>query len=146
MLGSKAYGYAVQALLDLAERAPRFCSIQEIAHRHGLPRHFLGRVLRTLTREGILQARKGPGGGVRLARPPEALTLYEIKRAIDGLDPADEEPIPCALDERGAALCAELRAFLRATTLADLLACRSRSRPRPSSPSLSASRRSRPGS
>lgn len=122
MLCSKACGYAVRALLYLVDQVPRFCSIQEIAYHKGLPQYFLSRVLRTLACEGILKSRKGPGGGFQLTRPPEEITLYEIKKAIDGAESL-EGLLPCALDERGLTLCAELRQFLQSTTLADLLAC-----------------------
>jgi Rrf2 family protein len=55
-----------------------------IAQAAGAPPNYLGKLLRTLSRSGLLDARKGARGGFRLMRKPEAITLFEI------LDPIEE--------------------------------------------------------
>lgn len=60
----------------------------ELAAFFALPPAYLSKQLRLLVRAGVLDATGGPRGGYRLARPPEAITLLEVVRAIEGSGPA----------------------------------------------------------
>jgi len=65
MVFTKSFGYAVRGLLYIAmvtETKPKV-NLEEIAERLALPRHFLGKVLKKLAKEGILNSTKGPHGG-----------------------------------------------------------------------------------
>jgi Rrf2 family cysteine metabolism transcriptional repressor len=77
--------YATRALLDLAlhyGEGPVQCG--DIAARQAIPAKYLEQILLSLKRFGFVQSRKGPGGGYFLAKPPEAITLGEVVRAMDG--------------------------------------------------------------
>jgi Rrf2 family transcriptional regulator, cysteine metabolism repressor len=77
--------YATRALLDLAfhhGEGPVQC--HDIAARQQIPVKYLEQILLSLKRFGFVQSRKGPGGGYFLARAPEAITLGEVVRAMDG--------------------------------------------------------------
>lgn len=72
-------------MLYLAEhsgRRPVF--LREISGSLNLPHHFLGKILQTLTREGIVVSRRGKSGGYALGRDPEEISVIEIIRAVDG--------------------------------------------------------------
>lgn len=58
---------------------------QEISEATGIPRHYLAKVLRRLVLSGLLESKKGPGGGFALSRPPEEIRFSEILAAVDAL-------------------------------------------------------------
>jgi Rrf2 family protein len=82
---SKKAKYGLKALLMLArehDKGPILVS--DIAKREAIPQKFLGLILLELKRRGLLQSRKGRGGGYFLAKSPESITLGQIIRFIDG--------------------------------------------------------------
>jgi Rrf2 family protein len=84
--------YALKAALVLAQEYGRGpVLISEIANREGIPRKFLELILLELRNRGILQSKKGKGGGYFLGRTPDEITLGEILRDIEG----PLAPIPC---------------------------------------------------
>jgi Rrf2 family protein len=62
-----------------------------------------------LKRKGILQSKKGKGGGYTLSRPPSLITVGEVIRALDG---------PLALLP-----CVSQSAYQRCDECVDELAC-----------------------
>ena len=85
--------YATRALLDLSlhyEKGP--VQIHAIAERQKIPLKYLEQILLALKRVGFVNSRKGPGGGYSLAKPPQAITLGAVVRAMDG----PLAPISCA--------------------------------------------------
>lgn len=54
-----------------------------LAAETGMPERFLLKTLRPLVGIGVLDSVKGPSGGFKLAKPPEAITLLEITEAVD---------------------------------------------------------------
>ena len=56
------------------------------------PPKFLGLILLGLKNQGLLQSRKGKGGGYLLARDPSEIYLGQIVRMFDG----PLAPVPCA--------------------------------------------------
>jgi Rrf2 family protein len=81
---TKRAKYAIKALLLLAQRPEDNTLIADIAATEGIPRKFLEQILVDLKREGLLQSQMGKGGGYRLARPADTITLGEILRITDG--------------------------------------------------------------
>ncbi|MGH3670469.1 MAG: RrF2 family transcriptional regulator, partial [Pseudonocardiaceae bacterium] len=77
--------YALRALCVLAT-APDQCSVKadEIASAQGIPRTFLDGILIELRRAGLIESRRGPEGGHRLARPAYAISLADVIRVTDG--------------------------------------------------------------
>lgn len=55
-----------------------------IAADSGLSLRFLSGIMAGLSRKGIVKAVPGPGGGVTLARAPEAITLLDIVETVEG--------------------------------------------------------------
>ena len=55
-----------------------------LARQIGAPPDALAQIAGTLRRAGLIEARRGPSGGVRLTRPPSEISVLEIVLAIDG--------------------------------------------------------------
>lgn len=58
--------------------------ISDISVSESIPHKFLELILLELKRKGILQSKKGKGGGYSLGRPPSRITVGEVVRALDG--------------------------------------------------------------
>ena len=77
--------YALKALLYLAKRQDKKPTlIAELAERESIPRKFLEAILLELKNHGILNSRKGKGGGYTLARPAESLSIGHVIEIFDG--------------------------------------------------------------
>lgn len=91
MLTKKAK-YALKAVLYLArEYGKGPILVSEISEREEIPHKFLELILLELKNAGLLQSKKGKGGGYNLGRPPEGITFGHVIRAIDG----PLAPLPC---------------------------------------------------
>ena len=53
-----------------------------VAERELMPQAVTLKILKRLTTAGIVESRRGPAGGYRLRRSPEALTLYDLFRVF----------------------------------------------------------------
>ncbi len=126
--------YALRALCVLA-CAPAGASVKadEIAARQSIPRTFLDGILVELRRAGIVESRRGPDGGHRLARPAGEITVAEVMRVLDGPLAMVRGQRPEAhaydgaaqhLQEVWVAVRASLRAILEHTTVAQVVAGR----------------------
>jgi Rrf2 family cysteine metabolism transcriptional repressor len=77
--------YALRAMIVLAMshgEAP--VQTQEIADRERIPKKFLEQILLELKKAGLLESKRGAGGGYRLIKPPNEITLARVVRIIDG--------------------------------------------------------------
>ena len=84
MLSKKAK-YGLKALLALADDAGgRPLQVAELADRQKLPRKFLEAILLELTRAGLLQSKKGRGGGYVLSQKPGDITVGQVIRVLQG--------------------------------------------------------------
>jgi Rrf2 family protein len=84
--------YALSALVHLAQRSPEEpVLISRLAKEERIPKKFLELILLDLKRLGILQSKRGKGGGYLLARPPELIRIGRIIRMLDG----PIAPLPC---------------------------------------------------
>lgn len=89
--------YGLKALVHLAQFPPgELALVADIAASNKIPKKFLDAILGDLRNAGIVQSRKGKGGGYRLARPPEEIKVGSIVRVLDG----PLAPIPCASHTR----------------------------------------------
>ncbi len=105
--------YALRALQTLARekgRGPML--IADLAEQGALPRKFLELILLELKNHGLLESKRGKGGGYQLRKPPEQITLGEVIRLFDG----PLAPIPCASE----------RAFRKCDDCEDIATCGTR--------------------
>ena len=94
--------YALEALAFLIRSYARdeWAQIAEIAQACDIPRKYLEQILLDLKSSGLLESKKGQGGGYRLARSPDQISLGQVLGAIQG----DLLPIPDWLDAPNAHL------------------------------------------
>lgn len=84
MLLNQFAEYALRASVYLATlEHGDYAAASDIAEHTNVPIHYLQKVLRQLTKRGILNARRGMGGGFCLSRETDRITIYEVLRACD---------------------------------------------------------------
>src|SRR5262249_18769027 len=74
-----------KAVLDLSEdpgRGPVL--VADLAERQRIPKKFLEAILLELKRHGLLQSKKGKGGGYFLRRAPTEISIGQVIRVLDG--------------------------------------------------------------
>ncbi len=77
--------YAICGSFDLAYNgggAP--VQIRVISERQAIPARYLEQIFQRLRRAGLIQSKRGPGGGYTLARAPEEISLREIIESLEG--------------------------------------------------------------
>lgn len=84
-VGSKGY-YGLLALAELVQsyNTGRPVQVKEIAQRQQIPEEYLGQIMVLLKRCNLVHGARGPGGGYYLARAPEAITVGEVLRLVEG--------------------------------------------------------------
>lgn len=94
---SKRTQYSLRALYALADvyGGPPVL-ITQLAKDEAIPKKFLEQILLSLKAIGLVESKKGKGGGYRLAKPPEQITLAAVIRQIEG----PIAPLPCASEMR----------------------------------------------
>ena len=93
MLATARHDYAVRALVELAEDDGPLTS-EELAERGEMPHRFLWAILTDLTRAELVVSQRGKGGGYRLARSGDAITVADVIAALDGSVAAHERDGP----------------------------------------------------
>lgn len=59
-------------------------STRTIADEMQIPATFLSRINMQLVKAGLLESQRGARGGVRLAKDPAAISVFEMISAVDG--------------------------------------------------------------
>jgi Rrf2 family nitric oxide-sensitive transcriptional repressor len=75
--------FGLRALMRLAGDPERSFSTDDIAREFGISRNHLIKVVHKLAATGFVKTQRGSGGGFRLARPAETITIGEIVRALE---------------------------------------------------------------
>ena len=127
---SQTTGYAIEALACLARSGEESMLVREIAESTTLPLPYLAKVFNRLSESGIVDSKRGYKGGVKLARPPETITLLEINSAVEaGRASSHDADSPNSPPSGGSrfwdAFQQSYRDKLKAMTLADVLAAES---------------------
>jgi len=77
--------YAIRAMVYLSDQEPgRLCSIQEISLAADVPRPYLAKIINRLVCGRLVRSKRGPSGGVMLAKPPSVITIRAIMESMDG--------------------------------------------------------------
>lgn len=138
MLYSKPCEYAIRALAYIAQ-TPKNEDVRaaEIAKKERLPGPVLAKVLQELVRKGLLRSRRGPGGGFRLARRADLISLRDVVGAIDGLDHFMDcavgldrcsDETPCPLHDTFKGIRASVVTYLEETNIAAMASAIERKR------------------
>jgi len=77
--------YAVMAMADLALHggAERAVPLQEVARRQQISLSYLEQLFARMRKAGLVAGVRGPGGGYRLAREPNATMIADIIAAVN---------------------------------------------------------------
>ena len=93
--------YALRVLMFLALKEDRLATIAEIAESYDISKNHLMKVAHQLGVAGYVETVRGRGGGLRLAKPIEAIGLGEVVRytepdmaIVSCFEPVDA---PCAI-------------------------------------------------
>lgn len=127
---SQTAEYALRAIVDLAYHFGESRTNLQIAEATKVPQGYLAKILKDLSRHGLVRSRRGLHGGFTLDRDPEQMTVYDVMAAVDppkrilgcplGLEAHSKQlcPLHQRLDD---AMAAAEKAF-RETTIADVTA------------------------
>jgi Rrf2 family iron-sulfur cluster assembly transcriptional regulator len=124
--------FAVTAMIDLALRENTGpVALAAISSRQQISLSYLEQLFGKLRRHGLVESVRGPGGGYRLARTPDAISVAEVIVAVDqpidatqcaGRESCKDDGKRCMTHELWANLNAHIFTFLRSVTLAELVA------------------------
>lgn len=121
--------YALRTLLYLAREAEAHASCREVAEFYGISGDHVSKVVQHLAHAGLVRAGRGRGGGLRLGRAPERITVGEVVELFEGpvslLECVSREGVcriqpGCRLRALLEGAGARLMAELKSVTLADL--------------------------
>ncbi|MEO6326311.1 MAG: Rrf2 family transcriptional regulator [Thermoanaerobaculia bacterium] len=134
LLYSKTCQYALRTMERIAAAEARtpgsWVPQAELAKELSLSSPSLGQIVHRLRKSGLLTARRGPSGGVGLARPATEITVAEVVRAMDGTGLAGRcvlgfdlctDDAPCAAHPVWAFVRPLLERELEAQSLQDLV-------------------------
>ena len=76
--------YALRMLADIAGQDGGPQPLRDVAERQDISEKYLQRVAKLLVDAHILVGSSGKGGGYRLAREPEAISVLEVLEATEG--------------------------------------------------------------
>lgn len=134
---SQTVDYALRAMVHLAAEAPATRTTSQLSEATQVPPAYLSKVLQGLVRAGFVRSQRGAGGGVAIAIAPEKLTILDVVNAVDPLERIHTCPLKisshgprlCPLHRRLDNAIATVEAAFASTTLAEVLADPSKSRP-----------------
>ena len=85
MLISTKGRYAVRIMIDLAENSESgYVAMKNVADRQGISLKYIERIVPLLTKAGLIEGVHGKGGGYRLCRGPQYITVLEILNSAEG--------------------------------------------------------------
>lgn len=114
--------YALRVLAACAQRYPNRIKVSDLSRETGITEFNIFKLMKTIARNGLVETTRGNVGGVRLALPPEQISIGRVVRM---LEPRFQTCGPAELfqnegDEAGAidasirsALGSGIHAFLR---------------------------------
>ncbi|MFW2853909.1 RrF2 family transcriptional regulator [Sphingomonas sp. TX0543] len=118
--------YALRLLIYLAGIGDQRAQIAAVAEAQAISRTHLMKIANELARAGFIDATRGRGGGIRLARPPGEINLGAVIRAMEPPCPMVDCTscrlvrrcsLPGVLDQASSAF----RAVLERYSLADIV-------------------------
>lgn len=121
--------YAVTAMMDLAIHEPGGpVTLADISRCQDISLSYLEQLFAKLRRENLVRGVRGPGGGYKLARPADEITVAAIIAAVDekvdstcGGDSGCDEKTTCLTHELWCGLSKRIYEFLDSISLQDFL-------------------------
>lgn len=77
--------YAISGIFDLAYNADlKPVQLRVIGERQNIPARYLEQIFQRLRRAGLVEGKRGPGGGYTLLRGSSEITLRDVVEAVEG--------------------------------------------------------------
>jgi Rrf2 family protein len=121
----------INALTELAKlKEDEWLGVGAIAKQIKAPQNYLGKLLQNFAGMGLVVSQKGLGGGFRLARSPENITLFDVVEPIENVKEWSGcalgmkkclDSNPCAVHHKWKIVKEHYMTFLKTTTIANLL-------------------------
>ncbi|MCB0793804.1 MAG: Rrf2 family transcriptional regulator [Flavobacteriales bacterium] len=130
---SKACEYGMRAMVHIATHGAgdQFVGVREVAEAVDAPEAFTAKILQKLSRSGLLNSVKGPGGGFSISQEAiRKVHLIDIVEVIDGKQafegcvlglPNCGDENPCPLHDQYVTVRTGLRSMLSKTSLKDMV-------------------------
>lgn len=127
---SRFADYAVVILAEMASNAGMRMAASDLSKRINLPEPTVAKILKALTKGGILSSARGVNGGYGLTRGAAAITVADIITAMEGpislTECADMKSScsfegHCAMNGRWGKVNVAVRTALESVTLVDLM-------------------------
>jgi len=123
--------YGVGLMTRMARDCAGCCTnARDLSERSGMPLPTVSKILKLLCQGGLLDSRRGVGGGYILSRDPREITLGEMVSALEGPmsltecaaegDCVCEYQADCGLQKQWSGINRRLQATLESVTLADM--------------------------
>ena len=139
---SKLADYATVLMTAVAREPSRTHTGQELAERTRIPAPTVAKLLKVLTKDGLLESLRGAHGGYRLGRAAERISVADIIKALEGpiavTACSAHGPEPCTIETDCATranwrlINTAIREALEAVTLAQMVHGSASAAPRPS--------------
>jgi|TARA_R110000782_G_scaffold19101_9_gene52046 Rrf2 family protein len=129
--------YALRAMSCLAYEPDRLMPTNELAEFTKVPSNYLAKVLQSLAQADLIVGRRGVGGGYRLGRPADKISLLDVINAISPVERITECPLGltnhsgklCPLHRRLDMAAKQTMDTFGGITLMDVISERDASRP-----------------
>ena len=134
---SQTSEYALRAVVHLADQSGRSLTTPEIAEATRVPVGYLAKVLGQLAKAGLVRSQRGLHGGFTTAHSADQITVLDVINAVDPIQRITTCPLGlkahgkrlCPLHKKLDAAMASIETAFANSTIADLLADPSPSRP-----------------
>jgi Rrf2 family transcriptional regulator, nitric oxide-sensitive transcriptional repressor len=134
---SQTVEYSLRAIVWLASHPEDPQTNQQVAAGTLVPAGYLAKVMQALGRGGLVTAQRGKHGGFVLAKPPKDISVLEVINIVDPIQRirtchlgiAAHGTQLCALHKRLDAAMGMVESAFRESSIADLLAEPSKSKP-----------------
>ena len=84
--------YALRVMIDLASQdQTKYIPLKEIAARQGISKKYLEALIKRLVKDQFIQGIRGKGGGYRLIKAPETITVLDVLESMED----DLAPVAC---------------------------------------------------
>jgi Rrf2 family iron-sulfur cluster assembly transcriptional regulator len=121
--------YAITAMMDLAlHENERTVTLAEISQYQGISLSYLEQLFAKLRSKGLVSGVRGPGGGYRLSKPADEISLTQIVRAINDTGYSSQVEVEVTggkeeniLDDMWEGLTERLYAFMDNISLGELV-------------------------
>ena len=79
---SREVDYAIRIIIGVASGGGRLVPASDVSEKMNVPYRFLRKISLALVKDGILQSRRGSGGGLLLARPADQISLLDVVSSL----------------------------------------------------------------